>query len=100
MVGAGGTAAILDDGSSYTGVISPSPDMDIPLKASLAFNVEHLHVMGMAGGLDDLEFFFSSKVAGKQNQDYLAKYLPEAKKRGLRVMIYFNIHWFKPSLGD
>jgi hypothetical protein len=56
--------------------------------------------MGMAGGLDDQEFFFSSKAAGKRNEDYLAKYLPEAKKRGSRVMIYFNIHWFKPALGE
>lgn len=95
-----GPLTILDDGSSYTGVISPSPDMDIPLKASLAFNTEHMHVMGMAGGLDDQEFFFSSKVAGKKNQDYLAKYLPEAKKRGLRVIIYFDVHWFKGSMGD
>jgi len=95
-----GPLRILDDGSSYTGVISPSPDMDIPLKASLAFNTEHMHVMGMTGGLDDQEFFFSSKVAGKKNQDYLAKYLPEAKKRGLRLIIYFDVHWFKGSLGD
>jgi hypothetical protein len=64
------------------------------------FNAEHLHVMGMAGGLDDQEFFFSSKVAGKQNEDYLRKYLPEAKQRGLRVFIYFNVHWYKRSLGD
>jgi hypothetical protein len=64
-----GPLTILDDGSSITGVISPSPDMDIPLKASLAFNTEHMHVMGMAGGLDDQEFRFSSKMAGKKNQD-------------------------------
>ena len=95
-----GPLTILDDGSSYTGVVSPSPDMDLPLKASLAFNTEHMHVMGMAGGLDDQEFFFSSKVAGKKNQDYLAKYMPEAKKRGLRVIVYFDVHWFKSSLGD
>jgi hypothetical protein len=56
--------------------------------------------MGLAGGLDDQEFFFSSKAAGKQNEDYLAKYLPEAKKRGLRVVIYFDVHWYKRSFGE
>lgn len=91
---------ILDTANCYTGVTSPMPDLEAARKASSGYNAEHLHVMGMAGGLDDQEFFFSSKVAGKRNEDYLGKYLPEAKKRGLRVMIYFNIHWFKPSFGD
>lgn len=95
-----GPLTIIDDGSSYTGVVSPSPDLVASEKASLSFNTEHLHVMGMAGGLDDLEFFFASKVAGKENQDYLARYLPEAKKHGLRIIIYFDVHWFKGSLGD
>lgn len=91
---------ILDSGNEYTGVIPSSPDMDIPLKTSLAFNTEHAHVMGMAGGLDDQEFFFSSKAAGKKNEDYLARYLPEAKKSGLRVIIYFDVHWYKGAFGD
>ena len=48
------------------------------------YNAEHLHVMGMEGGLDDQRFFFSTKLAAKANQDYLGRYLPEAKRRGLR----------------
>ena len=95
-----GPLRILDTATCYTGVTSPSPALEAAQRASSGFNAEHLHVMGMAGGLDDQEFFFSSKVAGKQNEDYLGKYLPEAKKRGLRVMIYFNVHWYKRSLGD
>jgi len=63
-------------------------------KAAQLYNAEHLEVMGMPKGLDDQEFFFSSKLAGKKNEDYLGKYLPEAKKRGLRVLIYFNVHWY------
>jgi hypothetical protein len=91
---------IVDAGTCYTGVTSPTPGLEADRKVSLAFNAEHLHVMGMAGGLDDQEFFFSSKAAGKQNEDYLGKYLPEANKRSLRVMIYLNVHWYKRSLGD
>ena len=91
---------ILDTATCYTGVTSPSPALEAARKASSGYNTEHLHVMGMAGGLDDQEFFFSCKVAGKQNEDYLGKYLPEAKKRGLRVMIYLNIHWFKRPFGE
>jgi hypothetical protein len=56
--------------------------------------------MGMAGGLDGQEFFFSSKVAGKHNEDYLAKYLPETKKRGLRAIVYIDVHWYKRSFGE
>jgi putative glycosyl hydrolase-like family 6 (GHL6) protein/glycosyl hydrolase family 42 (putative beta-galactosidase) len=85
---------------SYSDVASRPPAELTARKVSLAFDAEHLHVMGMAGGLDDQQLFFSSKVAGRQNEDYLRRYLPEAKKRGLRVFIYFNVHWYKPSFGN
>jgi hypothetical protein len=68
-------------------------------KAELLFNAEHLDVMGFVpGGMDDSRFFFRSQV-GKTPQDYLAAYLPEARKRGIRVMIYFNVHWFTHEFG-
>src|SRR5512139_4139930 len=51
-----GPLRIIDTGSCYTGVTSPSPGLDAAQKASVVFNAEHLHVMGMAGGLDDQEF--------------------------------------------
>lgn len=90
----------MDNEDVYHSDPSSSPALDASQKGALAFNADHLQVMGMAGGLDDQEFFFSSKVAGKKNEDYLAKYLPEAKKNGLRTIVYFNVHWFKRSFGE
>jgi len=39
-------------------------------KAGQFYNSEHLEVMGMHGGLDDQEFFFKSKVAGKDQPGF------------------------------
>jgi len=64
-------------------------------KAAQRYNAEHLEVMDMKGGLDDQFFYFSSSLASKKNRDFLKEYLPEAKKNGLRVFIYFNVHWYK-----
>ena len=69
-------------------------------KASNLYNAEHLEIMSMHGGLDDQGFFFKSKVAGKTNPDYLARYVPEAHKRGIRVLIYFDVHWYKTAFGE
>jgi hypothetical protein len=63
-------------------------------KAALGYNAEHLEVMGMPAGLDDRHFFFKSKLAAVANPDYLGRYLPEAKKRGIRTFIYFNVHYY------
>ncbi len=68
-------------------------------KASGGFNAEHLEIMEMHGGLDDQGFFFRSKAAGKVNPDYLKQYVAEAHKRGLRVLIYFNVHWYTETFG-
>ncbi len=68
-------------------------------KASHAFNAEHLEVMDISDGEDDKGFFFVTKEAATANPDILKAYLPEAKKRGLHVMIYFNVHWYKQSFG-
>lgn len=68
-------------------------------KQAHAFNSEHLEIMDIAGGADDKGFFFVTQEAAQANPDILKAYLPEAKKRGLRVMIYFNVHWYKQSFG-
>lgn len=70
-------------------------------KAALGYNAEHLHVMQFTGaGIDDQGFFFQTKLAGKQNPDYLGEYLPEAHKHGLRVFIYFNVHSYAMPFGE
>jgi len=63
-------------------------------KAELGYNAEHLEVMAMPAGLDDRGFFFKSKLASVPHADYLGRYLSEAKKRGIRVFIYFNVHYY------
>jgi hypothetical protein len=68
-------------------------------KAEHEFNAEHLEVMDISGGEDDRGFFFVTKEAATANPDILKAYLPEAKKRGIHVMIYFNVHWYKQSFG-
>ena len=69
-------------------------------KAAQFYNVEHFEATDMRGGLDDDHLFFKTKAARKQNPDWLGQYLPEAKKRGLRVIVYFDVHWYKPSFGE
>jgi hypothetical protein len=70
-------------------------------KAAQGYNAEHLQVMQFAGaGLDDQGFFFRTKLAGKQNPDFLGQYLPEAHQHGLRVFIYFNVHSYAMPFGE
>jgi hypothetical protein len=74
-------------------------------KAAQLYNVEHLEVMGMSrksagGGLDDQQFFFVSKAAARGNPDYLRAYLAEAHRLGIRVFVYFNVHWYTSQFGE
>jgi hypothetical protein len=69
-------------------------------KADHGFNAEHLEVMDIAGGEDDRGFYFVTKEAAEAHPDILKAYLPEARKRGIHVMIYFNVHWYKQSFGQ
>jgi hypothetical protein len=91
---------IIDVGTVFGEIASRPPGDRAAGKAALAFNAEHLQVMAFAKGLDDRGFYFSSKAAGRINEDYLKRYLPEAHKRGLRVIIYFNVHWYSRLFGD
>ena len=68
-------------------------------KAAHAYNAEHLEIIDIAGGADADGFYFVTREASKTNPDILKAYLPEAKKRGLRVMIYFNVHWYTKEFG-
>ncbi len=91
---------ILDLVTSFGQIPDIQPAELAARKAAHFYNAEHLEVMHLVKGLDDQGFFFSSKLAGKQNPDFLGPYLPEAKKRGLRVMIYFNVHWYTREFGE
>ncbi|MEK7406148.1 MAG: alpha-amylase family protein [Acidobacteriota bacterium] len=91
---------IIDVGSVFGEIAARGPAEVAARKAGLLFNAEHLQIMGHQKGLDDSGFFFATQLAGKANEDYLKKYLPEAKARGLRVMVYFNVHWYNLPFGD
>ena len=91
---------IMDLTTSVSRIDFRPPDVVAARKAALGYNTEHFEIMGMPAGLDDRHFFFKSKVAAVQNPDYLGPYLAEAKKRGIRVLIYFNVHWYTMAMGE
>lgn len=68
-------------------------------KSRQAYNSEHLEIMEMRGGLDDQGFYFQSQAGGKVNRDFLREYVAEAHRRGIRVMVYFNVHWYTENFG-
>ena len=63
-------------------------------KAALGFDAERLTVNGRWKGMDDTRFYFVTSAGSKTNENYLRRYLPEAKKRGLRVAIHFDVHHY------
>ncbi len=85
---------IIDLVTAFEPLNARAPAESAALKAALGFRAEHLGVMTHRQGLDDDGFYFASRLAGRARPDYLKEYLPEAHARGLRVMIYFNVHWF------
>ncbi len=64
------------------------------IKRKLGFNTEHLTCSDTYGGEKGI-FYFRSKVAEKIPRDFIGEYIPEAHKRGIKVLIYFNVHWLQ-----
>jgi hypothetical protein len=68
-------------------------------KRSAGFDAEHLMLnfsMFEGKGGDDSRFYYFRNFHGCR-EDWLSRYLPIAHKHGLRVIVYFNCHWFKPD---
>ena len=80
--------------TGYAGPDKFDPAAMAARKAALGFNAERLTIMSRRAGMDDQGFCFITSAAGKTNEDYLRRYLPEAKKRGLRVVIHFDVHHY------
>ncbi len=91
---------IIDVVTSFNQLGLHSPAEWAARKAAQGYNTEHLEVMTLIRGLDDRGFFFNTRVAGRQNRDFLREYLPEASRRGIRTMVYFNVHWYTREFGD
>lgn len=67
-------------------------ETSVKRKKELSFNAEHLGIFDANGG-DRGIFYFKSSVADKVPADFLGPYLDMAHRAGLRVLIYFNVHW-------
>lgn len=68
-------------------------------KLKSGFDAEHLllnYTMLEGKGGDDSRAYLFRNFHGFK-EDWLSLYLPIAQKHGLRVLVYFNCHWFKPD---
>ncbi len=67
----------------------------------LGGNVQHFHCMELSkkygSGLDDRSLYFKTSVSRVENPDRLAEYIPYARKYKIRVVVYFNVHWYTPD---
>jgi len=80
---------------TFAGEITRFPAPELALrKAALEFNTDTLYVHNLFDGMDDEGFFFKTLLAAKQHPDILRTTLPEARKRGMRTTLYFNVHYF------
>ncbi len=91
------------DGLDFNGI---SLQKQADIVADLGGNVQHFHCMfhgasdGDTAGLNDRRLYFNSSLARKRNPDRLGKYLPMARKKGIRVLPYFNVHWYTWQFGE
>ncbi|MDD5676609.1 MAG: beta-galactosidase trimerization domain-containing protein [Kiritimatiellae bacterium] len=65
----------------------------------LGANVQHFHCMQHKAGLDETGFCFKTSLSRKENPDLLGEYLPMAHKNGIKVIVYFNVHWYTMEFG-
>ncbi len=68
-------------------------------KKRLGFNTEHLTCSDVIGGEKGI-FYFKTRIAKSVPRDFLGDYLPEAHKRGIRVIVYYNVHWINTGFGN
>ncbi len=92
-----GTSRLISVSTGFAGPDKFDPVELATRKAALGFNAERLTIFGRRAGMDDQGFFFVSASAGKTNQDWLRRYLPEARKRGLRVAVFFDVHHYNTN---
>jgi len=85
---------IMEVTESFRDLGAGSAAEDAQIRADHHANVEHFHCMSINAGMDDMRFFFKTSVAGQPHVDRLAAYLPEAHRRGIKVIVYVNVHWY------
>lgn len=67
-------------------------------KRTLGFNAEHITCSDIYGG-EKGTFYFKTVIAKNMPRDFLGEYIPEARRRGVRVLIYYNVHWLHVDFG-
>jgi len=65
----------------------------------LGGNTQHFHCWKWKNGMDDKGMYFKSKMNKVGNDDRLGAYLPVAHRKGLKVVVYFNVHWYTKEFG-
>lgn len=81
-----------------------SPEFLAKTIKKIGGNVQHFHCMELStknygSGLDDRSLYFKTSVSPVQNPDRLSEYLPYAKKYKIKVVVYFNVHWYTKDFG-
>lgn len=79
---------------------SPSLEDQIKIIKKLGGNVVHFHCMELTrkeddSGLDDYGFYFETRHLKKKNPDILNNFIKLAHKNNIKVIVYFNVHWYK-----
>ncbi len=54
-------------------------------------------IMCLGGHLNDRKLYFKTKLAKRVNKDQLGEYVPELHKRGVKAIVYFNVHCVEPE---
>jgi hypothetical protein len=71
---------ILDLLNFYDQIDMWPPEETARRKAALGFPVDNLYVHLLKHGFDDEGFYFKTSLASRQRPDYLAPYLPAARR--------------------
>ncbi len=80
-------------------------ETEVKLLKKLGANVCHFHCMmhitpDISGaGMNEYGFLFRTRLAVRENPDHLAAFLPLAHQAGIRVIVYFNVHWYHTDFG-
>lgn len=86
--------------TNATDVMNPPLEKRVEIIKRLGGNVCHFICMRLAAvdgdsGLDDNELYFETRRANKKNPDLLKDFVRLAHRSGIRVVVYFNVHWYR-----
>jgi len=90
---------ILDLLNFYDQIDMWPPEETARRKAALGFPVDNMYVHLLKHGFDDEGFYFKTSLASRQRPDFLGPYLPAARRHGMRVTAYFNVHYYTNEFG-